>query len=237
MWLLYSAFIVGFLGSFHCVGMCGPIALALPRVHQGKLQLLKNRLFYNFGRILTYSFIGLLVGLLGRGVSLLLSQQWVSIGVGAGLLLVWWLPPQATQRWSVLKPLGQLTNWMKQQFKPFFRSKSVWATFAIGLLNGFLPCGLVYLAMAGAVATGEVGEAVLYMAFFGMGTLPAMLAVSMAGQWLKPVWQQKIYKVVPAFAMLLALLLIIRGLNLGIPYLSPQTVPTKEAKINAVHCH
>lgn len=237
MWLLYSAFIVGFLGSFHCVGMCGPIALALPRAHQGKLQLLKNRLFYNFGRILTYSFIGLLVGLLGRGVSLLVSQQWVSIGVGAGLLLVWWLPPQATQQWSLLKPLGRFTNWMKQQFKPFFRSKSVWATFAIGLLNGFLPCGLVYLAMAGAVATGEVGEAVLYMAFFGMGTLPAMLAVSMAGQWLKPTWQQKIYKVVPAFAMLLALLLIIRGLNLGIPYLSPQTVPTDEAKINAVNCH
>ena len=222
--LLYTAFILGFLGSFHCVGMCGPIAFALPISKRSWVQLIRSRVLYNLGRILTYSILGLVVGLLGRGVVLSGAQQWLSMMVGTMILLYFLLPRSFTRKLEVLKPAYSLVFRIKQRFAHLFKQKTTKAYLLIGLLNGFLPCGLVYLALAGAIATGDVWQAVAYMALFGAGTFPVMLTVALAGNFIKPQLRSRMYKLVPVFSITLAILLIVRGFNLGIPYLSPKLV-------------
>ncbi|EAY28253.1 sulfite exporter TauE/SafE family protein [Microscilla marina] len=222
--LLYTAFILGLLGSFHCVGMCGPIAFALPISKRNNAELIKSRVLYNLGRILTYTLLGAIVGVLGRGVVLSGAQQWLSIGVGVLLLLFFILPNRLTRRLDMLRPVQKLVFRVKQNLGHLFKQKTAKSYVLIGTLNGFLPCGLVYLAMAGAIATGSVTQAMAYMALFGAGTFPVMLTVALAGNFIKPQLKTRMYKLVPVFTITLAVLLIVRGLNLGIPYLSPKIV-------------
>ncbi|WP_299458429.1 sulfite exporter TauE/SafE family protein [uncultured Microscilla sp.] len=222
--LLYTAFILGLLGSFHCVGMCGPIAFALPISKRNNAQLIKSRVLYNLGRILTYTLLGAIVGILGRGVVLSGAQQWLSIGVGVLILLFFILPGRLTRRLDMLRPVQKLVFRVKQNLGHLFKQKTAKSYVLIGTLNGFLPCGLVYLAMAGAIATGSVTHAMAYMALFGAGTFPVMLTVALAGNFIKPQLKTRMYKLVPVFTITLAVLLIVRGLNLGIPYLSPKIV-------------
>ena len=92
----------------------------------------------------------------------------------------------------------------------------------LGIINGFLPCGLVYIALAASMAAGDIGQSVLYMIVFGIGTFPVMLGISLLGNYIKPVLRRRIYKLVPLFVVILGLLLILRGLNIGIPYISPE---------------
>ena len=204
--------------------MCGPIAFALPVSKRSNTQLIKSRVLYNLGRIVTYSFLGVIVGLLGRGVVLSGAQQWLSIGIGSIILLIFLLPKNLTRKFDVLRPVHKLVFKIKQRLAHLFKQKTAKAYVLIGLLNGFLPCGLVYLAMAGAIATGSVWQAVAYMALFGAGTFPVMLTVALAGNFIKPQFKARMYKLVPVFSVTLAILLIMRGLNLGIPYLSPKLV-------------
>lgn len=222
--LLYTAFILGLVGSFHCVGMCGPIAFALPVSKRSPAQLIKSRVLYNLGRVITYTFLGVIVGVLGRGVVLSGAQQWLSIIVGVAILLFFVLPKSMTNRLDVLRPVQKIVFHIKQKLGHLFKQKNAKAYVLIGLLNGFLPCGLVYLAMAGAIATGDIWLAMGYMALFGLGTFPVMLTVALAGNFIKPQFKTRMYKLVPVFTVTLAVLLIIRGLNLGIPYLSPKIV-------------
>jgi sulfite exporter TauE/SafE len=94
--------------------------------------------------------------------------------------------------------------------------------FLIGILNGFLPCGLVYVALAGAIASGDAISGAAVMILFGLGTIPAMFAASVFGKFINIGIRTKLRKAVPALAILLAAVFILRGLNLGIPYLSPR---------------
>jgi len=236
--LLYSAFLVGALGSFHCIGMCGPIALTLPVKSPEFWKLLKGRLLYNLGRVITYSFLGVIVGLLGRGLVLTGSQQWLSILVGVLILLLWFMPRKWSQGLDALKPIRQFTSWIKQNFTFLFKKGNSFSLLLIGVLNGFLPCGLVYLAMAGALATASIQEGALYMAFFGIGTIPMMLVLSMVGKFIKPNFRTWIHtKLLPVFTVTLALLFILRGLNLGIPYVSPKITKTAQAGVHIECCH
>jgi uncharacterized protein len=233
-----TAFLIGFFGSFHCIGMCSPIALALPLQAQSRWAILQSRILYNTGRIVTYSLLGILVGLLGKSLALSSSQQWLSILIGLLILLFIFLPPQLTSSWGILKPIQSFTVFLKQQFARLFKQKTALSYFLIGFVNGFLPCGLVYLALAGALATGEVLEGVLYMSFFGLGTFPMMFAVSMAGNFIKPSVRRFIYKkLLPSFTLVLALLFILRGLNLNIPYISPQIVKKTPQEVDMDCCH
>lgn len=220
--MFYTAFLIGLFGSFHCVGMCGPIAMALP-VRQGNIySLLINRMLYNLGRAITYSLIGIVFGLIGEGFSLAGSQRFVSIGAGVLILLMVLLPPRITQKFYLLKPAYDFTNFLKKKFGPLFRSKSQFATFFIGILNGFLPCGLVYIALAGAVASGSAINGMLYMFMFGLGTIPMLFAISVAGNFISINLRRKVNRVViPVFMVVLGTLFILRGMNLGIPYISP----------------
>lgn len=218
--LWWSTFTIGLLGSLHCVGMCGPIALALPS-GKGRMKFITGRLLYNLGRVVTYTIIGALFGLLGLSLSMAGFQQWLSIVTGVVMILMVLLPIRYAQKLN-LPWLSQFNRWLKQRFSYFFKKSNWYSHFFIGLFNGLLPCGLVYVALAAAIASGSIVDGMLYMGLFGLGTMPLMLAVALAGNIVKISWRNKISRLVPYFVTLLGLLFILRGLNLGIPYLSPE---------------
>jgi sulfite exporter TauE/SafE len=214
---------LGFLGSFHCIGMCGPIALALP-VHQYSfIKKIAGILLYNIGRIVTYTFLGFLFGLLGQSFFIGGLQQLLSIAIGVLLLLSVILSKiKVLEKTNGLRPIYSFINYVKIQLGKLFNKKGLHFLFFIGLLNGLLPCGLVYLGIAGATATGHYLRGAEFMFYFGMGTIPIMYAVAFIGQFVSLTYRNAIRQTMPYMVSLMAGLLIIRGLNLGIPYLSPQ---------------
>ena len=206
--MLGTAFILGLVGSLHCVGMCGPLALAVPVV-AGQRAL--SRAIYHAGRIATYAAVGALAGLAGESLRLAGWQQGLSIALG--LLLLAGL----AFHWS--RPMTAGLHRLKSIFGSLLRRRSFGALFALGLANGLLPCGLVYVAAAAAAATGHLTQAAGCMAAFGAGTLPAMLAVPWLGSHLAP--RLPIKNLIPLSILTVAALLILRGLSLDIPFLSP----------------
>jgi sulfite exporter TauE/SafE len=234
--MLWSALLIGLFGSFHCIGMCGPIALALPVAQGNKAGLVVGRVLYNVGRAITYAAIGIVFGLVGQSLSLAGFQQSVSIIAGVLILLMVLLPTKFSQRLYLLKPAYGFTSFLKKKFGVLLKKKSMAAVFSIGLLNGFLPCGLVYVAVAGAIASGTYLDGALYMFVFGIGTLPVMLTVSLAGNFIGISVRKRINKLIPVFMIVLAFLFILRGMNLGIPYVSPQIQQTEVTKDSAI-CH
>lgn len=233
-WMI-TALALGFLGSFHCVGMCGPIALALPVVGRSPLSRVLGVVLYNSGRSITYAVLGLLFGLLGKAFILSGYQQTLSIVLGVFILLVLVTPAQFASRIPLLKAVTPAVAALKQKRGALFHQRSYESLLAIGVLNGLLPCGLVYTAVAGAIAAGSATSGSLFMLLFGLGTIPAMMAVSFAGQYIKLEWRNKMRSVVPVFVGLMAVVLILRGMNLGIPYISPQMSKTDYTKHSCCH--
>jgi uncharacterized protein len=217
---LWTAVTLGFIGSFHCVGMCGPIALALPG-NQNKGLFLLNRMHYNLGRISTYALLGLLFGLLGKGFALAGWQKGLSLVLGTSILIFAFLPGALSNKFNPSGKLSRMVNWLKTQMKIQFKKRSLVSTYSIGFFNGFLPCGLVYLAVAASLLQNTPAEAALYMAAFGAGTLPAMIALSFAGNFLSLKFRNSIRRSMPFVSAAFGVMLIIRGLELGIPYMSP----------------
>lgn len=219
--IILPALLLGFLGSFHCVGMCGPIALSLPVQHLNGIQKVLGILFYNFGRVITYAFLGFIFGIIGKTFAFFGTQQLLSIVLG--LLLVLAAIFAIFHKRLFKNPKWQ-AGWNKlitQKMLPFFKKKNPFFLIILGLLNGLLPCGLVYLAIAGAVSFSSATDAALFMASFGLGTLPAMAALSFAGGIMSLSLRNKVKKLTPYIMGLMGLLLVLRGLNLNIPYLSP----------------
>lgn len=234
---VWTGFIVGFVGSLHCVGMCGPIALALPVFGESKLQVFLGRLLYNLGRIITYSILGALFGLFGSRLILFGLQQYVSIAIGALILLYVLIPRKIKTRVSELSFYTAIVKFLKTNFSKLISKRTNRSLFTIGLLNGILPCGFVYVGIAGAVSTNGWIEGALYMALFGLGTTPIMFATAMLGKVINFNLRAKINKLIPTFAAILALLFILRGLNLGIPYISPKfEYPAAKTEIQEVDC-
>ncbi|HMJ89213.1 MAG TPA: sulfite exporter TauE/SafE family protein [Candidatus Acidoferrum sp.] len=229
MELLWTAFVLGLIGSLHCAGMCGPLAMALPVVGNTRLSFTAGRLLYNAGRLLTYCAIGALFGVLGRSLSLAGMQRWVSIGAGVlifiGLLL--------STRAATKLPAWQTVAFLKRTFGALLRQRTFGSMLLLGAINGLLPCGLVYVAAAGATATGAITTAIVYMIAFGLGTLPVMLGLGLAGKGLQLKFRFRLQKLIPVSVAALALLLVMRGMSLGIPYLSPDL----SASSVAVSCH
>ena len=213
--------IIGLLGSFHCMGMCGPIALALPLKENSWNTRIISGVLYNLGRVSTYVFLGLLFGLLGLGIHIWGFQQWVSIGVGTIMILSVAFPvifhgSELTGR------LDALLSGFKRFFGRFFGFRSYLSTWIIGLLNGLLPCGLVYIALAGALVSTTPIDGALYMMIFGLGTMPALLVVSMAGNIISMTVRRRVQQLIPFLIILIGVLFVLRGMNLGIPYISPK---------------
>ncbi len=214
---LWTAFLLGFIGSAHCAGMCGPLALALPPTDNTRAKFFTGRLAYNLGRLVTYCALGLVFGLFGKTFLLAGLQRTLSVALGvallAGLLL--------SRRLALWRPVTGLVERLKARMSGLLRRRSFAALTLLGLLNGLLPCGLVYVAGAGATATSGAVSGVLFMAAFGAGTLPMMLALSLSGKLVPFSLRLKLLKAVPVSVCVLAALLILRGLALGVPYLSP----------------
>lgn len=233
--MLYSALILGILGSFHCVGMCGPIAFMLPVSRDNQVKKCFQILLYHSGRLLSYGIIGLGFGLLGKSLDLFGIQQQLSIGIGALMILVIILPSKSFQKFNFSQALTRLIGKVKSSLGAALKKKTPDTFFTIGFLNGFLPCGLVYMAVFGAIAAGSILTGSLYMLLFGLGTIPLMTTAVYFRALLGGAMRQKVQKLVPVFVILIGLLFIIRGLGLDIPFLSPGSM---EGEISAsASCH
>ena len=224
-----SAILLGLVGSLHCAGMCGPLAIALPlqtstptpgNISSGAAFLL-GRFAYNGGRIITYCLIGVIFGLAGKTFLMAGVQRWLSIALGIALLAGLF----ASRRLALWQPVTALVETLKHRMSRLLRQRSLTSLGILGLLNGFLPCGLVYVAAAVATATGGIFSGALYMALFGLGTVPMMLGISLSGRLMPVSWRLKLQKAIPVSVILLATLLILRGMGMGIPYLSPVLSP------------
>ncbi len=233
--MLISALIFGLLGSFHCVGMCGPIAFLLPVDHKNNVRKLGQISLYHFGRLSSYAIIGLLFGLLGKSFSLFGLQQQLSILVGALMILVILLPYKKFSKYNGSKPIFKIVSKIKSNLGKQLKRKSPDTFYTIGFLNGFLPCGLVYMAVFGAIASGTALEGSLYMGVFGLGTIPLMTTAIYLGNFINLNIRSKIRKAVPVFVILIGLLFILRGMGLGIPYLSPMEITPEITATQSCH--
>lgn len=231
---LWTAFVFGLLGSFHCVGMCGPIALALPIHNYKGWQKAAGSLSYNAGRILTYALLGTVLGFIGQIFRIAQIQQVLSIVMGVVILLTVITPFLFKSKMAFANPFYGLVAKLKSRFSQQMKKRSFGSLFGVGILNGLLPCGMVYLAMAGALATTSFGSGALYMIAFGLGTLPMMFSVPLLGNFMPLSFRNTIRKAIPVVVVIFGLLFILRGMNLGIPYVSPHV---SEGNQSVVGCH
>ncbi|WP_296315039.1 sulfite exporter TauE/SafE family protein [Winogradskyella sp. UBA3174] len=233
--MLVSALILGLLGSLHCVGMCGPIAFMLPVDRSNSFKKVSQIGMYHFGRLLAYSIIGLVFGLVGQSLYIFGIQQQLSIIIGILMIVVVLLPHKTIGKYNLSRPLYKIISKVKTSLGKALKKKTADTFLTIGFLNGFLPCGLVYMAVFGAVATGSLLEGSLYMILFGLGTIPLMTSAIYLGKFLNSTLKQRIQKAIPVFVVIIGALFILRGLGLGIPYLSP--APVVEMASSALECH
>lgn len=233
IWLtaILAGLSIGIVGNLHCIAMCGPLALSLPMHHFNAAQKTQAIIFYNFGRVFSYTLLGIFFGIIGKSFSLFGWQQALSIACGIILLLLVFSNVLNNNHISFLqKPKlyvqQMLSNFIAKNNKPY--------TFGvIGFFNGLLPCGLVYIAIATATAMGGVMQSAVVMFAFGVGTFPLMISLLLFKNSI-PLWVvQKGKKLIPVFVTLMACLLILRGLNLGIKYISP----TNSTPSKSVECH
>ncbi|MDF4222694.1 sulfite exporter TauE/SafE family protein [Maribacter sp. M208] len=233
--MLLSALILGLMGSLHCVGMCGPIAFMLPVDRTNNYKKFGQIFIYHFGRLLAYGIIGLVFGLLGKGLSIFGIQQKLSIAIGVIMILIVLIPYQTFNKYNLSKPVYKIISKVKNQLGKELKKKSPDTFLTIGFLNGFLPCGLVYMALFGSIAMGDALQGSLYMILFGVGTLPLMTAAIYFSNLLKGGICQKVQKAIPVFVIIIGALFILRGLGLGIPYVSP--APVTQLVSSAIECH
>lgn len=219
--IFLAALTLGMIGSFHCIGMCGPLAFSLPLNGKSDFAKFTGSFLYNMGRIVTYSALGLLFGLAGKSFSLFGFQQWLSITVGIMILFFLFIP----KKWIAITGTNNIISTCNHKIRStlgqLFLKRNYRSLFAIGLLNGLLPCGLIYMAIAGAIASADAFKSTFFMASFGLGTLPVMWGVSFFGNYIGIGVRQKIRRAYPIMMALMACLLIVRGMGLGIPYVSP----------------
>jgi sulfite exporter TauE/SafE len=228
---IIAGFTLGLFGSVHCVGMCGPLALALPAPHAKRNKQIIASVIYNTGRVATYSLLGLLFGFIGKGFFVVGFQQLFSIITGSFMLLTTVLYFGFKQ--SYQPQWFQNYTWRVQSFIASALHKNHNA-FLVGMANGLLPCGMVYAAVAGALVSNSILLSTVFMASFGFATMPAMLLLMLFGSGISIHMRVRLRKLAPYVMMLVAALLILRGMNLGIHRISPQFPMTGS---DAIHCH
>lgn len=220
--LLVTAIVFGFLGSLHCLGMCAPLLWAIPENPEKRTRWWLNKLLYNAGRISTYALLGLVVGFIGEGVSLVGWQQHISWITGVllilGLALSIW-----GGRIKIFKSFSHCFNQgVKKGLSKTLGKRTYLSQLTFGVFNGLLPCGLVYMALIASLSMTSVGGSMAYMALFGLGTIPMMLGAAYFKKAIQNIKSVSFNKLYPRIVLTIAVLLIVRGMNLGIPYLSPK---------------
>ncbi|MFD2892717.1 sulfite exporter TauE/SafE family protein [Flavobacterium chuncheonense] len=222
--MLYTAVIFGLISSFHCIGMCGPIAMMLPVARNNEAKKILQLLLYHFGRLTAYASLGLLFGMLGKGFFLAGIQQQLSIAVGVLMITIALVPEKQLAKYNFSKPIYKIIAKVKTSLGSQFKNRSYKSFFTIGLLNGYLPCGMVYVALFGALAMPSINFSILYMLLFGLGTIPMMSLVVIISNLLTLPIRNTIQRVIPVIAVCIGILFIMRGLGLNIPYISPSTM-------------
>lgn len=212
---LWTAFTIGLFGSLHCVGMCGPIALTVGG--KEKWQALINGLLYNLGRTITYTLMGAIIGLLGKGLFLAGFQKFFSIGIGAALLLIALLSINVETKILKITAINRLVFKLKAGMGQWLGNQRKAGKLTVGMLNGLLPCGLVYMAIVGALSTASAISGMAYMAAFGLGTIPLMLLTGFMGNFASLRFRNLIRRAYPYFLVLFALLFLFRGFNFHVP--------------------
>lgn len=222
--MLYTAIIFGLISSLHCIGMCGPIAMMLPLDRNNTTKKAFQILLYHAGRLTAYGSLGLVFGFLGKGLFLAGIQQQLSIIAGVLMITIVIVPEKVFSNYNFSKPIYKIISKVKAKLGSQFKKKSPNAIFTIGLLNGFLPCGLVYAALFGAIAMQNEFYGVAYMLLYGIGTIPMMSAVVYLSSMFSNPFRNKIQKTIPIVTVCIGVLFIMRGLGLGIAYISPSVI-------------
>lgn len=219
---LEIGFFMGLLGSVHCIGMCGPLVMALPILHLNTVQKLTATFLYHIGKITMYGILGIFIGIFGKQIPFYNVQQHLSMVIGILMLtyVLWVFYVHPKRKLGLLK-----IDWIQ---KPIYAALSkllkqnrVGAFLFIGFLNGLLPCGMIYLALGSAWANQSVLQSGFFMVLFGIGTLPALLLVAFGGQLMSIAFRKRLQKALPYMLFSMGVLLILRGMNLGIPFISP----------------
>lgn len=231
--IIISGIGLGLISSFHCMGMCGPLVFALPLQHLPASKRLLGAIIYHLGRVLTYTALGVFFGFVGKRFFVAGFQQVFSIILGVLILLMlvsFVLNKRFLHFTFIDKSTAKIQGFIIKQMQ----RKSFISLFLVGAANGLLPCGMVYFAIAGSMATGNVEAGSFFMLAFGLGTLPFMVLLTQFGYVLNITVRNTMKKMVPFFIAGMGILLILRGLNLGIPYVSPHFDNTAAT---AVSCH
>lgn len=208
------AIFLGFAGSLHCVIMCGPLLLALPLDAETKKKVWRQMLVYHSGRILAYAALGGLFGLLGKGLAVAGFQQGLSIAAGVFMLGMAVMAWRFERLVTALPGFGFVARKVKKGMSQLLRRPD--GLFMMGLLNGLLPCGMVYAALAGAIATMDAAGGSLFMVLFGIGTLPFLLTINVLGRSLGSGFRRFMRMAQPVLLLTAGLLLLQRGLHLDL---------------------
>lgn len=166
-----TAIVMGLAGGLHCAGMCGPLVLAVT----AKNPFVGSKIIYNSGRVLTYGILGLGAGALGSIIQFTAFQNVLAYVVGAVLLLMGLGAIQGVRIPVLTFLVNRFTSWLKTLFGKFLQGKR--NIFFLGMLNGLLPCGLTYMALAYCLTLNNFTEGFLFMIIFGLGTIPVMVGV------------------------------------------------------------
>ena len=233
--MLWSGFILGLLGSFHCIGMCGPIAFLLPVDRSNSLKKFTQVMSYHIGRLITYGLIGLFFGMIGKSLYIFGLQQQLSIIIGIIMIVAVLITSHLTNKLKPFQPIYRIISKVKSALGNALKKKTTDTFLTIGFLNGFLPCGLVYMAVFASLTPGQALMGSLYMVLFGLGTIPLMTAAVYLGKFLNSKVKQRIQKAIPVFVIIIGVLFILRGLGLGIPYISP--APMVDMATGSMNCH
>lgn len=219
--IILIALSIGLTSSLHCVGMCGPIALSLGLDAKDKLKFTLRNMTYQLGRVTTYSILGALLGIIGESFTFAGLQNYLSIFIGVIMIIMVMIPKFYENGATQLKPINALMVKVKITLGKYLIKKNSSSLYIIGLLNGLLPCAMVYASLTAAIGLGSVYKSVIFMFFFGLGTLPLMFATVLFGNFLSVKQRQTILKILPIITLILGVLFILRGLQLDIPYISP----------------
>jgi len=214
---VWTAFSIGLLGSIHCIGMCGPIALSLPYLGVSKWNAFAGIMAYNLGRTLTYALLGALIGILGKGIWVAGLHAQLSLLIGIGLAAVAIFSISVETQVLRIPLVRRLNQWVGLELGKRMRDHRIQTSLAIGALNGLIPCGLVYMAIAGALSNGTITGGALFMALFGMGTIPLMAFTALAGQAINQRWRARLRRLAPVLMLLIATLFILRGIQFHVP--------------------
>lgn len=222
--MILSSLIFGLVSSLHCVGMCGPIAMMLPVDRSSSTKKTLQIILYHLGRLTTYGFLGLIFGFLGRGLYLAGVQQRFSIIIGIIIIAVALIPERIFAKYNFSKPIYRVISWLKSSLGQQFKKKTNKSIYTIGVLNGLLPCAMVYVALFGALAMQDIFLGTFYMILFGVGTIPLMSAVVYFSSFIKQNLGNGFRKIIPVVVVSIGVLFILRGLGLDIPFVSPSNL-------------